>query len=80
MDKTEALSAAQRNLREYETEITVKSNGNLTPSQIRRLRMQGKSVEQRTEVKKVRPYSHPKILVCIYPFGRSGVTFYFFAY
>ena len=56
----EALSAAQRNLREYETEITVKSNGNLTPSQIRRLRMQGKSVEQRTEVKKVRPYSHPK--------------------
>lgn len=60
MDKTEALSAAQRNLREYETEITVKSNGNLTPSQIRRLRMQGKSVEQRTEVKKVRPYSHPK--------------------
>lgn len=60
MDKTEALSVAQRNLREYETEITVKSNGNLTPSQIRRLRMQGKSVEQRTEVKKVRPYSHPK--------------------
>ncbi len=60
MDKTEALSAAQRNLREYETEITVKSNGNLTPSQIRRLKMQGKPVEERTEVKKVRPYSHPK--------------------
>lgn len=60
MDKTEALSAAQRNLREYETEITVRSNGNLTPSQIRRLKMQGKSVEQRTEVKRMCPYSHPK--------------------
>ena len=60
MSKTEALSAAQRHLREYEATITVKSNGNLTPSQIRRLKMQGKSVGQQTEVKKVKPYSHPK--------------------
>lgn len=60
MSKTEALSAAQRHLREYEATITVKSNGNLTPSQIRRLKMQGKSVGQQTEVKRVKPYSHPK--------------------
>jgi CHAT domain-containing protein len=58
--KRQSLLDAQRYLREYEVEETVATNGNLTPFQKKQLEKQGKSIEQKTETKLVRPYSDPR--------------------
>jgi CHAT domain-containing protein len=58
--KRQSLLDAQRYLREYEVEETVATNGNLTPFQKKQLEKQGKSIEQKTETRKIRPYSDPR--------------------
>jgi CHAT domain-containing protein len=58
--KRQSLLDAQRYLREYEVEDTVTVNSNLTSTQKKRLKKQGKSTEQRTETRPRHPYAAPE--------------------
>lgn len=59
MDKHSALCEAQRMVREYEVEKTVVVN-DLSSAQKRKLEKQGQTWIAQTEVRKMRPYEHPK--------------------
>ncbi len=57
--KLQALKEAQEYVRDYKEEKTVNMNGNLTPSQKRRMEREGVSTETQTETQITQPYESP---------------------
>jgi CHAT domain-containing protein len=58
--KRQSLLDAQRYLREYEVEETVKPSSNLTFSQQKQINRRENNVEQKTETRKIHPYANSK--------------------